>query len=96
MADRRIIKSREASKDLEAIWSYIAKDSEAAATRMLRRIDDAISTLAYAPYRGEPQPQFGEDVRRIVVGNYLVFYQTQEEIRVMRVFHGARKWEELR
>ena len=35
-------------------------------------------------------------MRRIVVGSHLVFYElTTEEIRVMRVFHSAQKWEDL-
>jgi toxin ParE1/3/4 len=95
MASRRIFKSPEADGDLAAIWSYIAKDSEAAATRMLHSIDAAIRTLAYAPYRGEPQPDFGEDVRRIIVGNYVIYYEVHEDVHIMRVFHGAQKWEDL-
>jgi toxin ParE1/3/4 len=95
MPDRRIYKSPAAEDDLSGIWAYIAKDSEAAADRMLHQIDAAISTLAYVPYRGESQSQFGDGVRRIIVGNYVVFYEVHEDIRIMRVFHGARKWEDL-
>jgi plasmid stabilization system protein ParE len=51
--------------------------------------------LHYAPYRGEAQPQFGESVRRITVGNYVVLYDVDEVVRVLRIFHGARKWEDL-
>ncbi|RIK74318.1 MAG: hypothetical protein DCC67_16750 [Planctomycetota bacterium] len=74
MAKRRVSKSRESRQDLQAIWSYIAKDSPSAASAMLRRISREIGSLAHAPYRGEAQPQFGENIRRITVGNYVVLF----------------------
>jgi plasmid stabilization system protein ParE len=63
---------------------------------MLHRIDDAIRTLSHAPYRGESQSKLNENVRRIIVGNYLVFYEaTPADVRIMRVFHAAQRWEDL-
>jgi plasmid stabilization system protein ParE len=42
------------------------------------------------------QPQFGENTRRIIEGNYLVFYDVlPDAAHVLRVFYGARKLEEL-
>jgi len=49
------------------------------------------ASLHYAPYRGEAQPQFGETVRRITIGNYVVIYDVDEVVRILRIFHGARK-----
>jgi toxin ParE1/3/4 len=95
MASRRVTKSPESRKDLEAIWSYIAKDSPTAASSMLRRINHNIDSLRHAPYRGEAQPQFGENIRRIIVDNYLVFYRVEEKVQILRIYHAARKWEDL-
>lgn len=95
MAKRRVTKSPESKKDLMAIWSYIAKDNRTAASAMLRRINREIASLHHAPYRGEAQPQFGETVRRITIGNYVVIYDVDEVVRILRIFHGARKWEDL-
>jgi toxin ParE1/3/4 len=63
-----IIRSAQSEQDLVAIWSYIAKDSPTAATRLLERIDRRMKTLARYPLLGEHQPQFGENTRRIIEG----------------------------
>jgi len=45
---------------------------------------------------GERQPQFGENTRRVVEGNYSIFYDVlPDAIHVLRVFHGARKLDDL-
>jgi len=45
---------------------------------------------------GEAQPQFGERTRRIIVGNYLVFYDVLDDaVHVLRVYHAARRSEDL-
>ena len=96
MANLPIHRSPQSERDLLGIWSYIGKDSPRAATAMLRKIDQKVALLADHPFAGEAQSEFGESMRRIVVGPYLVFYEvTAEEVRVMRVFHSAQKWEDL-
>jgi toxin ParE1/3/4 len=91
-----IIRSAQSDEDLIAIWLYIAKDNPSAATRLLDRIDKRIGALSQFPFLGEAQPQFGENTRRIIEGNYLVFYDVlPDAVHVLRVFHGARKIEEL-
>jgi plasmid stabilization system protein ParE len=54
-----------------------------------------IDSLSYAPFRAEPQPQYGENTRRITVGNYVVFYEATHLVRILKIFPGARKWEDL-
>lgn len=93
---RRLIRSAQSDEDLIAIWNYIAADNPAAATGLLKRIDQRILTLTAAPFVGERQPQFGETTLRIIVGNYLVFYDVlPDAVHVLREFHAARKLDEL-
>jgi toxin ParE1/3/4 len=91
-----IIRSSQSEQDLIAIWRYIAADNPSAATRLLERIDRRIEALSRYHLLGEHQPQFGENTRRIIEGNYLVFYDAlPDAVHVLRVFHGARQIEQL-
>lgn len=93
-----IIRSAQSEEDLIAIWRYIAAVGENpdAADRLLREIDRRIELLARFPQLGESQPQFGERTRRIIVSNYLVYYDLlADAIHVLRVFHTSRHIDEL-
>ena len=94
---RRLVRSTQSEQDLIAIWEYIAADDPPAATELHERIDRRIHSLATYPFIGERQPQFGETTRRVIVGNYLVFYDVlPDAVHVLRVFHAARRLENLR
>jgi toxin ParE1/3/4 len=96
VAKLSLIRSAQSERDLIAIWRYIAADNPTAATRFLERLDRRIESLASNPFLGERQPQFGENARRIVEGHYLIFYDVlPDAVHVLRVFHGARKLDEL-
>ncbi|HEY3393797.1 MAG TPA: type II toxin-antitoxin system RelE/ParE family toxin [Lacipirellulaceae bacterium] len=91
-----IIRSAQSEEDLVAIWRYIAADNPAAATRLLEKIDRLIQALSVHPFLGERQPQFGENTRRIIEGNYLIYYDAlPDAVHLLRIFHGARKIERL-
>jgi toxin ParE1/3/4 len=93
---RQLIRSSQSDNDLVAIWRYIALDSPEAATRMLRRLEQRMSMLPQFPEIGERQPQFGENTRRIIEGNYLLFYDVlPNAVHVLRVYHAARKLDDL-
>jgi toxin ParE1/3/4 len=92
----QLIRSAQSEQDLIDIWRYIAADKESAAFKLLEKIDWRIQELAKQPFIGEHQPLFGERTRRIIVGNYLVYYDVlPDAIHVLRVFHGARHIEDL-
>jgi toxin ParE1/3/4 len=96
MPIRKLIRSAQSETDLVAIWRYIASDNPTAATSLLERIDHRIQLLSEFPLIGEAQPQFGEQTRRIIEGNYLVFYDVfPDAVHVLRVFHSARKLDDL-
>lgn len=91
----RIVRSRPARADLRDIWLYIAQDSIEAADRFLDRLNQTVRTIAGSPDIGERQDHLRPGLRRFVVGNYLIFYEPIEDgIRVVRVLHGARRWED--
>ncbi len=82
----------EAEEDLIRIGSYIAADNPSAALRWVDAIEAVCDLLATQPGIGQQTrtKRFG-DVRRHVVGNYLIYYEAASEgIVVIRVVHGAR------
>jgi len=83
----------EAERDLGQIAAYIAQDNLLAAMTWLDETRATCDLLASQPAIGQPikTRRFGE-VRRHVVGNYLIYYEpTPEGIDAVRVVHAARK-----
>jgi len=91
----RITRAKLARKDLRNIWLNVAQDSVAAADRLVDRIDSVVRMLSQNPHLGERQDDLRQNLRRFVVGSYLVFYEPiRGGIRVVRILHGARRWED--
>lgn len=87
--------SRAALADLVELRAYIAQDRPEAASRVAKRILDAVNHLEQFPNMGRPGRVAG--TRELVVSHtpYLVPYRIREEvIELLRVLHGARKWPE--
>ena len=93
----RILRTPQVDADLEAIWSYIAQDNVTAADELVRKCNEMMHLLGENPDIGIPQFQYREGLRcKPVAKRYLIFYEpTEDGIRVIRVLHGARKWENL-
>lgn len=92
----RVERSPPAEEDLLGIWAYIAQDSPDAADGQLRKIEEALNLLAATPLLGEEQADLPGALRRFVVGSYLIFYRPIEDgIEVARIFHGARRYEDM-
>ena len=88
---RRIIRSAQSENDLIAVWRHIAADNAVAATRLLERIDERIQLLSEFPFIGESQPKFGDNTRRIIEGNYLIFYDVlPDAVHILRVSLGSK------
>ncbi len=87
-----IIRSPLASRDLEEIWYYIAKDNLAAADALLDRIEEKCRLLAAQPEMGELRPEFATGrYRSFGVGSYVIYYRpVSGGIWIARVLHGAR------
>lgn len=87
----RWLKRALASLDAEA--AFIARDSPAAAARMVKTIARTVELLAWQPGLGRTGRV--EGTRELVVADtpYLVPYRVRNNVvEILRVFHGARKW----
>ncbi len=92
-----------AEQDLNQIFGYIADtlhEPEAAA-RLLISFREAIDSLRQLPFRQRPlheEPYTTLGVRRLFVGNYIVFYSAIEDdttIQILRVLYKRREWQAL-
>jgi addiction module RelE/StbE family toxin len=88
-----------AQTDFRQILTYIARDDPAAAERVGDRLLSAIDRLATQPRSGRPGRVAG--TRELVIPKlpYRAIYRvtdaphsTREQVEVLRVLHGARRW----
>lgn len=82
-----------AAEHLQEIFDFIAADNPDAATRITRRIADAVDRVARMPYSGRPGKI--PPTREIVISGtpYIVIYQIRKEmVEVLAIHHGARLW----
>jgi toxin ParE1/3/4 len=87
----RIVWSRRALQDLEAIVNYIAADSEVSASTFVKKIVGQTKTLAQFPRAGRRVPEFDdEDVRELVVHSYSVYQLQDNRVVIAAVIHGKR------
>lgn len=87
-----VLRTRSYDVDLERVWLYHRdQQSLEAANRTLRQIEERVDLLGQFPEMGERIPQFGNQVRRIIVGRYLVFYEAWDDrVEVLRILHAAQ------
>jgi len=89
-----IIRTANAEEDLIATWLHIARDDEAAADRLLDRIEARWQQLATYPFSGAPREDIAPGIRHLVVGEYLTLYRVSEDaVEILRVLHGRRNIE---
>ena len=62
----------DAGSDAADIWCHIADDNESAADRLIDQFDERLAMLAEHPLAGESVDYIRPDVRRSVVGNYVI------------------------
>ena len=89
---RQLVYSPEARADLGAIAAYIIEHAGSnVAESFLDRIRLGIENMAIFPGSRPLVPELGSDLRRLVVGRYLIFYRFDDAaIHIVRVLHGAR------
>lgn len=86
---RRLVIAPLASRDLQAIHDYIAKDNPDAAGRFLNRLDERFSMLSKHPGIGKMRNELQPGVRCCAEGNYLIVYRLVDDhtVEVARVLH---------
>jgi toxin ParE1/3/4 len=77
---RRVVWDRDAERDLDALWDFIAGDNPTAASGVLRRIFSTCELLASQPLMGEARPDLGRDLRSLSVGSYVIFFRPYDEV----------------
>jgi toxin ParE1/3/4 len=89
---RRVVWSRRALQDLEAIAEYIAEDSPAYAAVVVRNIVQQTRLLSQFPRSGRKVPEFDdENIRELLAYSYRIIYRFQEnEVLIAAVIHGKR------
>lgn len=86
----------EAEADIEAIALYIADDSPSAALHWYDEIHALCERIAGMPGMGVARSEVRAGLRTFPVGNYLILYrQIDDGAEIVRVVHGARRWQEL-
>ena len=66
------------------------------ALHWLDDLDKFFTRISRAPGMGTSRESFGKGLRSVAFGNYLVFFRkARRGIEIVRVLHGARKWERL-
>jgi len=82
-----------ALNDLDESIEYIAQHNINAARKLANRIWNSVQILADNPEIGRPGRVPGTRELVITGTSYLVAYRIKgEQIQILRVLHGARKW----
>lgn len=77
----RVVWSRQAVADLEAIREFIARDSAQYAAAMVERLTSATDRLQQFPQSGRIVPEVGDpELRELLVGSYRVIYRTRDPL----------------
>lgn len=85
-----------ARADLQSAVRYFAAESKKVARSWAASIRDNCARLGETPGLGVPKPELGPNVRMLVVGSYLVFYEVGlNGVEIIRIMHGARDWQEI-
>jgi toxin ParE1/3/4 len=85
---------------LSATWTKIADrigtDSTQAALRWYDRMDAFFKRIAQAPGMGTKRERISKGLRSVPFRRYLIFFRkVQGGVEIVRVIHGARKWQRL-
>ena len=84
-----------ALSDLDELMDYIAKDSPEAATIVAEKIWETTRMLSDHPSMGKPGRVPGTREMVSTGTSYIVLYRVvANEVQILRVLHGARKWPE--
>jgi toxin ParE1/3/4 len=84
-----------AEQDLECAYDYVRQDNPPAASRIVNRIFQAVEMLARYPAAGHSGRVANTRELPIARTPFVVVYRpTPNEIQILAVIHGARRWPE--
>ena len=90
----KVVWTEQAFRQLAEIEDYIGRDDPAAAERYIDRLIARTDVLADHPDLGRTLPELpGSELRELIEGNYRIVYRIRnEQIEVITVFEGHRRW----
>jgi toxin ParE1/3/4 len=89
----KVIWGRRAKFDLRELIAYIAAESVQGAELVASRILKAAELLTQFPRSGRPGRVRGTRERVVDRTPYILAYRiVSGRVRILRVYHGARKW----
>lgn len=85
--------SASASRDLQGIFDYIARDSKVYARQVVENLLGKASEIEPFTQRGRVVPELGDErVRELIVYSYRLMYELHgEDVVVLAVIHGRRE-----
>lgn len=88
----RVVWTRQAIEDVEAIKAYVARDSVRYAALLVERIVASVGRLESFPESGRVVPEVGdESLREVIYGAYRIVYRVQSDaVEVAAVHHAAK------
>jgi toxin ParE1/3/4 len=88
----RVRYTANASAELAAIFTYIARDNPDAADAVVRRVEEVVSRLAVFPRTSHASDVPGIWVAPLVRFPYCVYFKIEnEELLILHVYHRARR-----
>jgi toxin ParE1/3/4 len=92
-----VIINPEAEEDFDRIGDTIAEHNPPRAITFIAELRRRCEALAHTPRRFPLIPRYEKKgVRRVVHGNYLIFYRIDaQKIDVLRILHGAMNYEKI-
>ncbi|WGV24378.1 type II toxin-antitoxin system RelE/ParE family toxin [Halotia branconii] len=93
----QVVWSSKALEDVEAIATYISRDSASYTAAVVQKILDITRNLGEFPFSGRIVPELGEHtIREKFAYSYRIIYQVQDDtITITAVIHGKRLLEQL-
>lgn len=86
--------TEKASKNLQAIFDYISKDSTVYAARYVKALIHSTKKLEDMPRCGRIVPELEDPrFREVIYGSYRIVYRIiggDDDIEILAVIHGAR------
>ena len=82
-----------AADDLDAIYDWIAKDSESSAMRVVRTLRQRMNSVLLPELVNMGRPGRRDETRELIEGPYIIVYNVDDDrtvVTILSVVHGAR------
>ena len=82
-----------AADDLDAIYDWIARDSESSGARVVRTLRQRMNSVLLPELVNIGRPGSREGTRELIEGPYIIVYKVNEDrtvVTIVSIVHGAR------